>query len=64
MPAGERGEDGSWPGGTVNFMVDKRLKETSKKLKADDKGDSKDKEKKEENNNEVSPKKSPPPEPA
>jgi lon-related putative ATP-dependent protease len=64
MPAGERGEDGSWPEGTVNFMVDKRLKELSKKLKADDKGEAKDKEKKEENENEVSPKKNPPPGPA
>ncbi|HTG00137.1 MAG TPA: S16 family serine protease, partial [Nitrospirota bacterium] len=50
-PAGERGPDGAWPEGTVNFLVDKRLKDMAKKLKADDKGDKdKDKEKKEENN--------------
>jgi lon-related putative ATP-dependent protease len=52
LPAGERKEDGSYPEGTVNFLVDKRLKEMSKKLKADDKGDEK-KEKKEENNDAV-----------
>jgi hypothetical protein len=34
--------------GSINFLVDKRLTEMSKKLKADDKGDEK-KEKKEEN---------------
>jgi lon-related putative ATP-dependent protease len=58
MPAGEK-HDGAWPEGTFNFLVDKRLKEMAKKLKADDKGD-KDKEpekKKDENNGE--PKKEP-----
>jgi lon-related putative ATP-dependent protease len=59
LPAGERKEDGSYPEGTVSFLVDKRLKEMSKKLKSDDRGEEK-KEKKEENNDEV-PKK--PPEP-
>jgi predicted ATP-dependent protease len=58
LPAGERREDGMWPEGSINFLVDKRLKEMSKKLKADDKGEEK-KEKKEENNKEV--KKNPPP---
>ncbi len=59
MPAGERGGDGTYPEGTVNFLVDKRLRDMSKKLKADDKGDEK-KEKKEENN-EAAPKKRPEP---
>jgi predicted ATP-dependent protease len=49
LPAGERKDDGAWPEGSINFLVDKRLKEMSKKLKADDKGEEK-KEKKEENN--------------
>jgi lon-related putative ATP-dependent protease len=59
LPAGERTKDGMWPEGSINFLVDKRLKEMSKKLKADDKGDEK-KEKKEENNDST-PKKSPTP---
>jgi predicted ATP-dependent protease len=49
MPAGERRTEWTYPEGTVNFLVDKRLKEMSKKLKAEDKGEEK-KEKKEENN--------------
>jgi hypothetical protein len=57
-PQGYFNDDGTWPEGSVNFLVDKRLKEMSKKLKADDKGEEK-KEKKEENNDEV--KKNPPP---
>jgi predicted ATP-dependent protease len=56
MPAGERKEDGSYPEGTVNFLVDKRLREMSKKLKADDKGE--DRRKKEENSD-IAPKKDP-----
>jgi predicted ATP-dependent protease len=59
LPAGDRSEDGTWPEGSINFLVDKRLKEMSKKLKADDKGEEK-KEKKEENN-ETAPQKNPPP---
>ncbi len=58
MPAGERKEDGAWPEGTFNFLVDKRLKEIAKKQKAEEKGE-KDKEpekKKEENNNDEPPK--------
>ncbi len=54
MQAGERKADGSWPEGTFNFLVDKRLKEIAKKLKADEKSE-KDKEpekKKDENNDE------------
>jgi lon-related putative ATP-dependent protease len=50
LPAGERRTDWTWPEGTINFLVDKRLKEMAKKLKAEDKGEEK-KEKKEENNN-------------
>jgi predicted ATP-dependent protease len=49
IPAGERRTEWTYPEGTVNFLVDKRLKEMSKKLKAEDKGEEK-KEKKEENN--------------
>ena len=52
MPAGARKEDGTWPEGTFNFLVDKKLKEMSKKQKGDEKGDEK-KEKKDENNEEV-----------
>jgi len=60
LPTGERKEDGSFPEGTVNFLVEKRLNEMSKKLKAEDKGQEK-KEKKEEDNNEAqAPKKNPP----
>ncbi len=59
LPAGERKEDGTYPENTFNFLVDKRLKEMSKKLKTEDKGEEK-KEKKEENNEAV-PKKNPAP---
>jgi lon-related putative ATP-dependent protease len=62
MPAGERRADGSFPEGTFNFLVDKRLKDIAKKLRADEKTDrDKDekKEKKEENND--MPKKEPEP---
>jgi lon-related putative ATP-dependent protease len=52
MPAGDRQSDGTWPQDSINFLVDKRLKEMSKKLKADDKVDDK-KDKKEENNDVV-----------
>jgi hypothetical protein len=48
-PAGERKDDGTYPEGTINFLVDKKLKEMSKKQKAEEKGEEK-KEKKEENN--------------
>jgi len=48
-PAGERGPDGAYPEGSVNFLVDKRLKEMAKKQKAEDKGEG---EKKKEENNE------------
>ncbi|RJR27446.1 MAG: ATP-dependent protease, partial [Desulfobacteraceae bacterium] len=33
VPAGERGEDGTYPEGTVNYLVDRRLKEFAKGLK-------------------------------
>ena len=53
LPAGERREDGTWPEGTINFLVDRRLREMAKKLKADEKGEKeKEPEKKEENNEE------------
>ena len=61
MPAGERQADGSFPDGTFNFLVDKRLKEIAKKLKADEKGE-KDKEpekRKDENNDEPKKEKKP-----
>lgn len=32
LPAGQRQEDGSWPEGTVNFLVDKRLQELAEAL--------------------------------
>ncbi len=49
MPAGERLTDGSWPEGTINFLVDRRLREMAKKLKREDGGEEK-KDQKEENN--------------
>ncbi|OGO32965.1 MAG: hypothetical protein A2Z29_01745 [Chloroflexi bacterium RBG_16_56_11] len=33
IPAGEREEDGSYPAGTVNYLVDRRLKEMAERLK-------------------------------
>lgn len=33
VPAGSRQEDGSWPEGTVNFRVDKRLREMAEALR-------------------------------
>ncbi len=60
LPAGVRREDGTYPEGTFNNAVDRRLKDLAKKMKADDKPE-KDKEKKEENN-EAAPKKGPEPE--
>ena len=32
MPAGERLADGAFPEGTVNFLVDKRLRKIAKKM--------------------------------
>jgi lon-related putative ATP-dependent protease len=58
LPAGECQSDGTLPQGSINFLVNKRLKEMSKKLKAADKVEEK-KEKKEENNDAGS-KKTPP----
>ena len=29
VPAGEKKEDGTWPEGTINYLVDKKLKEYS-----------------------------------
>ena len=59
MPAGEL-KDGVYPEGTVNFLVDKRLREMATKLKAEDKGEDK---KKKEDNNDAAPKKDPEPVP-
>ena len=33
MPAGERQEDGTYPEGTVNYLVDKQLREMAERLK-------------------------------
>lgn len=33
LPAGERGEDGQFPEGTVNYLVDKRLRELAREAK-------------------------------
>ncbi len=48
LPAVARGVDGTYPENTINFIVDKRLREMAKKLKTDEKPEQK--EKKEENN--------------
>lgn len=50
LPAGEKRPDGTYPEGTLNFLVDKKLKEMAKKQKAEEK----EKEKKEENNENTS----------
>jgi lon-related putative ATP-dependent protease len=50
VPAGERKPDGTYPEGTMNFFVDRKLREMSKKLKTEEKAEGKEKEKKEENN--------------
>lgn len=50
LPAGERKPDGTYPEGTMNFLVDRKLREMAKKLKTDEKAEGKEKEKKEENN--------------
>ena len=62
MSAGERQEDGAWPEGTFNFLVDRRLREMAKRLKAEEKGEKeKEPEKKKEENNGETPKKEPGP---
>jgi len=33
VPAGERQKDGTYPKSTVNYLVDKRLKEMAERLK-------------------------------
>ncbi|MFN3533871.1 MAG: Lon protease family protein [Desulfatiglandales bacterium] len=45
MKAGERGPDGSYPEGTVNYLVDKRLKEFVEGLKRLGEGEEESKEK-------------------
>jgi predicted ATP-dependent protease len=58
VPAGERGADGAWSEGTFNYLVDKRLREIAKKLKAEEKGE-KEPEKRKEENDEAPAKKGP-----
>ena len=53
MSAGERQADGTFPEGTFNFLVDKRLKDIAKKLKTDEKGEKEPEKKKDENDDEV-----------
>jgi lon-related putative ATP-dependent protease len=56
MTAGERKADGTWPDGSFNFLVDKRLKDIAKKLKADEKGEkNKEKEEKKQDENNDTP---------
>ncbi len=59
MPAGVRKDDGTWQENTFNFLVDKRLQEIAKKLKAEDKGEKDKEEKKKEENNGEAAKKEP-----
>jgi hypothetical protein len=33
VPAGEKQDDGKYPEGTINYLVDKKLKEMAEKLK-------------------------------
>jgi len=58
LSAGERKEDGAYPEGSVNFLVDRRLKEMSRKLKTEDRGEEK---RKKEDDNDAAPKKEPAP---
>ena len=51
--AGERKEDGTYPEGSISFLVDKRLKDMSKKLSASEKSEEKKEKKEDENNEEV-----------
>jgi hypothetical protein len=51
LPAGERRTDWTYPEGTINFLVNKRLNEMSKKIKAEEKTEGE--KKKEENNEEA-----------
>lgn len=41
LPAGDRLPSGAYPEGTVNYLVERRLREMSRKLKADAKGEEK-----------------------
>ncbi len=60
LPAGERQADGTWPEGSVSFLVDKRLNAMAQKLKGDDRRGEEKKEKKEETS-EAAPKQGPEP---
>ncbi len=53
IAAGERQADGAYPEGTVNFLVDRKLREMAKKQKTDEKGEVREKK---EENNEAAPK--------
>jgi predicted ATP-dependent protease len=46
MAAGERQKDGSYPKGTINYLVDQRLREMLRQLKSHDERDEKGAEKK------------------
>jgi len=48
MEAGELCEDGTYPEGTINYLIDKRLREMADKLRQFGSGDKKSSEKKEE----------------
>lgn len=49
MPAGEQRDDGSYPEGTINYLVMKRLSEISEAMKEKKEGEEEEKKKKEEN---------------
>jgi ATP-dependent Lon protease len=56
IPAGTRQDDGTWPEGTFNFLVDRNLREMARKQKAEDKGEKdrdREEKKKDENNDEL-----------
>lgn len=48
VPAGERGEDGNYPEGTVNYLVEKKLKEYNEALKKMENGEEEEGEGEEE----------------
>ena len=62
VAAGERRPDGSWPEGTVNYLVDKRLREMAMQLRQFGRRKEEEKKKKEEDEEEET-KKEPPKEP-
>jgi hypothetical protein len=38
MPAGERLSDGTWPQGTINYLVEKKLRDYASRMKEFGKG--------------------------